>query len=64
MRLPTRDDFRAAYKAKITELWEKKFIAYWTSDEDSQDYGYYFNISTGLTGSVTKNYDNPVRCLR
>ena len=66
MRLPTRAEFQAAYKAKITESWEMYGRTYWTSDKHSDGYMYILSVLNEDSGdgySTTINIKH-VRCIR
>jgi hypothetical protein len=61
MRLPTIEELKAAYTAKVTEPWKADGHGYWSStpNGDSLAYGLGFNGYGYL-----RDYDNLVRCIR
>jgi len=68
MRLPTREELFAAYKAGAREKWQKEathaYSAYWTSEESSAESAYgvvraYRDVVYG-----NKDYSHLVRCVR
>jgi hypothetical protein len=64
MRLPTKDELEAAYKAGVTESWKNDGYTYWSSTTYGDDYAYYINVTLGFSYSYSRNtYDN-VRCIR
>jgi hypothetical protein len=74
MRLPTLEEFNAAYKGKLTETWIKDGIYYWTPNENSFNISvligniflaHVFDVVTGsFLGASLKNNPNHVRCIR
>jgi len=65
MRLPTIDELKAAYKAGVTQAWEKDGTAYWSSTPYGDDGTYYFDITNGYRHG-NRRLDNKfeVRCIR
>jgi hypothetical protein len=64
MRLPTRAELDAAYKAKEIESWEADGIWYWTSEEVSENFAYSFTVGYGDVGYDSKGSARRVRCIR
>ncbi len=62
MRLPTRVEMEAAYKAKATVSWKKDGYWFWTSEEYSKGDAYYFDVGLGLVVDHLKEEVNHVRC--
>lgn len=65
MRLPTIEELKAAYSAKITESWRTDGTRYWSSTPHNSDaLAYFINIDNLVAAAtiITANY--PVRCVR
>ncbi len=64
MRLPTLQELKAAYKAGITESWNKDGVNYWSSTPYDAELYYSLDVYYGNTFSNYRSDNNNVRCRR
>ena len=64
MKLPRRREFKSAFRAKLIEPWKADGTYYWTSDENSGDFAYFFVLDYGKVDFFTKDVARHVRCTR
>lgn len=65
MRLPSIEDFKAAYATKATEPWKNDAsFYYWSSTPSGSENAYFFDIGNGSKGDNHRNQGYDVRCIR
>jgi hypothetical protein len=66
MRLPSIEELKAAYKAKVTESWRQNGdgCRFWSSTPDGDKQANYFDVCEGQSSSTYRYHDHNVRCLR
>lgn len=66
MRLPTIEELKVAYEAKITDSWENdgdRYL-YWSSTPFGATRAYYFSIYDGGSYDYSRRGEDSVRCVR
>lgn len=67
MRLPSVEDLKAAYKAKVTESWRQNGdgCKYWSSTPDGdKQLANIFDVCEGQSLRTYRYHDHGVYCLR
>lgn len=64
MRLPSLEELKTAYTAKVTEDWKTDGKHYWSSKTYGDENANIFLINEGVSLLFSRNFTYHVRCIR